>query len=189
MMIPSSLGGGGGNAKHHQQLIQSASMLPSPYNFFPSVFANAQLDIPLFRPPESVCFYLWRLLKHGKSALSKLSANLIQNLGAMYLSQLAAAAVQNQDQNGSNVSTASEQDETINENTKAEVAASTLSEMGTSLCGAESPLSPKPFGSLDRVESSKERNSVDHVTLRFWALKILVNLLKWKAWHFWLLMT
>lgn len=56
MMMPSNLDGGNGSAKHQQQLMQSASMLPSPYNFLPSVFANAQLDMPLFRPPESVCF-------------------------------------------------------------------------------------------------------------------------------------
>lgn len=56
MMMPSSLGGDNGSAKHQQQLMQSASLLPSPYNFLPSVFANAQLEMPLFRPPESVCF-------------------------------------------------------------------------------------------------------------------------------------
>lgn len=77
MMMPSSLGGGSGSAKHHQQLMQSASMLPSPYNFLPSVFANAQLDMPLFRPPESVCFHLRNLFEIREMRInqSKLSAN------------------------------------------------------------------------------------------------------------------
>ncbi|CAG9530652.1 unnamed protein product [Cercopithifilaria johnstoni] len=142
MMMPSSLGGGNGSAKHHQQLMQSASMLPSPYNFLPSVFANAQLDMPLFRPPDS-------------------------NLGAMYLSQLAAAAVLNQGQNGSNGSTTNEpQEETNGENNKTETAASISSEVATSSCGAESPLSPRPFGTAEReMDSSNERNSVDNAAL------------------------
>ncbi|KAK6104089.1 C2H2 type zinc-finger (2 copies) family protein [Brugia pahangi] len=141
MMMPSSLGGGSGSAKHHQQLMQSASMLPSPYNFLPSVFANAQLDIPLFRPPES-------------------------NLGAMYLSQLAAAAALNQGQNSNNGSTTNEQEETVGENNKAEVTASTSSEVATSPCDAESPLSPKPFGTVDReMESTNEQDSVDDAAL------------------------
>uniref|UniRef100_A0AAF5PXY9 C2H2-type domain-containing protein n=1 Tax=Wuchereria bancrofti TaxID=6293 RepID=A0AAF5PXY9_WUCBA len=141
MMMPSSLGGGSGSAKHHQQLMQSASMLPSPYNFLPSVFANAQLDIPLFRPPES-------------------------NLGAMYLSQLAAAAALNQGQNSSNGNTTNEQEETVGENNKAEVAASTSSEVATSPCDAESPLSPKPFGAVDReMESTNEQDPVDDAAL------------------------
>ncbi|KAM3719304.1 Zinc finger protein [Dirofilaria immitis] len=139
--MPSSLGGSSGGAKHHQQLVQSASMLPSPYSFLPSVFANAQLDMPLFRPPES-------------------------NLGAMYLSQLAAAAL-NQSQNGSNSSTTSEQqEETVNKNNKTEMAASTSSEKATSPCGADSPLSPKPFGTMEQeMESANERNSGDNVAL------------------------
>uniref|UniRef100_A0A1I7VX27 C2H2-type domain-containing protein n=1 Tax=Loa loa TaxID=7209 RepID=A0A1I7VX27_LOALO len=141
-MMPSSLGGGSGSAKHHQQLMQSASMLPSPYNFLPSVFANAQLDMPLFRPPES-------------------------NLGAMYLSQLAAAAALNQGQNGSNGGTTNEQqEETVGENNKAELVASTSSEVAISSCDAESPLPPKPFGAVDReTESTNERNSVDNAAL------------------------
>lgn len=88
----------------------------------------------------------------------------------MYLSQLAAAAALNQGQNGSNGSTTNEQEETIGENNKAEVAASTSSEIATSSCGAESPLSPRPFGAMEReVESANERNSVDNAALRFWA--------------------
>uniref|UniRef100_A0A8R1TJC0 C2H2-type domain-containing protein n=1 Tax=Onchocerca volvulus TaxID=6282 RepID=A0A8R1TJC0_ONCVO len=142
MMMPSSLSGDSENAKHHQQLVQSASMLPSPYSFLPSVFGNAQLDMPLFRPPES-------------------------NLGVMYLSQLAAAAALNQGQNGSNGSTTNEQqEETIGENNRTEVTASTSSEIATSSCGAESPLSPKPFGTVEReVKFANERNSVDNAAL------------------------
>ncbi|VDK87856.1 unnamed protein product [Litomosoides sigmodontis] len=141
-MMPSSLGGDNGSAKHHQQLMQSASLLPSPYNFLPSVFANAQLEMPLFQPTES-------------------------NLGAMYLSQLAAAAVLNQGQNGSNGRTISEpQEEVTGENNKAETAASISSEVATSSCGAESPLSPRPFGTAEReMDSSNERNSADNAAL------------------------
>uniref|UniRef100_A0A915PIQ1 C2H2-type domain-containing protein n=1 Tax=Setaria digitata TaxID=48799 RepID=A0A915PIQ1_9BILA len=137
-MMPSSLGGGSGSAKHHQQLMQSASMLPSPYSFLPSVFANAQLDMPLFRPPES-------------------------SLGAMYLSQLAAAAAMSQGQNGTDASNTNEQqEEAVGENNKTEMAASTSSDVATSSYGAESPSSPKPFGTLEReMELPDEQNSAD----------------------------
>uniref|UniRef100_A0A0R3S5G7 C2H2-type domain-containing protein n=1 Tax=Elaeophora elaphi TaxID=1147741 RepID=A0A0R3S5G7_9BILA len=138
--MPSSLGGGNGSAKHQQQLMQSASMLSSPYSFLPSVFANAQLDMPFIRPHET-------------------------NLGAMYLSQLAAAAALNQGQNVSNGSATNESQEeaTGGESNKVEMAASISSEVATSSCGAESPLSPRPFGTAEReMESSNERNSVDN---------------------------
>lgn len=87
----------------------------------------------------------------------------------MYLSQLAAAAVLNQGQNGSNGRTTNEpQEEVTGENNKAETAASISSEVATSSCDAESPLSPRPFGTAEReMDSSNERNSADNAALRF----------------------
>lgn len=89
----------------------------------------------------------------------------------MYLSQLAAAAVLNQGQNGSNGNEPQgnePQEEVTGESNKAETAASISSEVATSSCGAESPLSPRPFGTVEReVDSSNERNSVDNAALRF----------------------
>ncbi|VDN06245.1 unnamed protein product [Thelazia callipaeda] len=146
-MMPASLNNGNGTAKHHQQLLQSASMIPSPYNFLPSVFANAQLDMQLFRPPDS-------------------------NLGAMYLSQLAATAAINQSQNnGSNEATSSnsndqQQDESSGESIQIDIPASTSSEVVTSSCRDESPLSHKSSDITEQeVEGPREQDSSDDDTL------------------------
>lgn len=55
-MMPSNMGGGSSGAKHQQQLIQSVSLLPTPYGFLPSVFGGASLDMPLLGSVDPVCF-------------------------------------------------------------------------------------------------------------------------------------